>query len=621
MRKQNIALWLLTLVILGMTQCRHENTEVYNEAGYQRDVATVPVEEKIYCNATVEDDFDGSSVLVVMDKKTGGINKPHKMSYFGSFEMEYIIDLTEITGDIDSKEYLNKEEFNQILMIKLPKDSKENVLDVIKQLEKVEGILYASPNYYLYPAATHPNDTLYGGTSPTIGQRALKGTYGINAPATWDITTGAKGINVGIIDSGIATHDDLNANLLPGWNYVNNTSNTDDNEGHGTRIAGIVGAVGHNNTGIAGVCWEVSLVPLKIYPSTNTQPGALESRAIQAITFAKNENIGILNFSIDPAFGYPIHSLTINTFQALYSAIDSYSGLFVQAAGNDGGNFNISGNVHTHLYYEGLRRRRVIISGVEHTEERDNVIIVGAINSSGNLWVNSSEGSNYGDSIVHLFAPGGDIESTYRWGGYNTDSGTSYAAPHVAGVAALIKSVHPDLTTLQIKWTILNNIGASLVPYNYSSSGGRLNAYNALTTQGAVVGFMDLKYNNSGVYEKIGRFYLFINGKWKFVERGFRRDPQTTPNLVSYPLANKLQMDPVPVAVGNFLGSRVINTPIEVMIPANNSSLGNHYGGITVNIKITSSGVTITDGNYIRTIGANAYLCHIFKIANKVGTL
>jgi len=116
MKKVNQLLWLLPLVILSMAQCSNENTGAFNEAGYQRNITTEPNETKIYDHIpSIDENFDGSSVLVVIDKKISGINKTYKKNFFGSFEMEYIKDLTEITGDIDSKEYLNKEEFHQIL--------------------------------------------------------------------------------------------------------------------------------------------------------------------------------------------------------------------------------------------------------------------------------------------------------------------------------------------------------------------------------------------------------------------------------------------------------------------------------------------------------------------------
>jgi len=598
----------LPLAILIISQCDQQNIGAYYEAKNQRSIEPSYKEEKIYSNATIEDNYDDSSVLVVLDKKTGGINKTHKKSFFGSFETEYIKDLTEIKGDIDSKEYLNKEQFRQILMIKLPTNSKSNVLDVVKKLEKVEGILYAGPDYYLYPAANNSNDPLLP------NQWGLNGTYGINAPAAWDITTGARGINVGIIDTGIASHPDLNGNVIQGFNFVDYDDITDDTDGHGTKVAGIAGAVGNNGSGITGVCWDLSMVPLRMSTGSGTQIGALQSPTIQAISLAISANIGILNYSQNPAFDFP--NLTTTTFQPLYDAIDNYTGLFVQAAGNENGNINPSGSnpAPTRNYFVGLRKR----NGVE----RNNVIIVGAINISGNRWVDTvnGQGSNYGNSTVHLFAPGGGIVSTISGGGFLGDSGTSFAAPHVAGVAALLKSVNPFLTTLQVKNAILTNVtkysGAS-----DSSSGGRLNAQAAVNSLGTVVGFIDLNYNNSGVYEKIGRFYLFNNGKWTFVERGFRRSPQASPNLVRYPLASYLQMGPVPSAVSTFLGNRVINTPIEVLIPAMDPRMGQHHGGVTVNIQITKNGVTITDGNSIRAVDSDAFCCYVFKIANKQGTL
>lgn len=102
-------------------------------------------EEKIYCNATIEDDFDGSSVLVVMDKNIGGINKVHDESFFGDFPKEYIRDLTELTVNIEDA-LIDVENFHQILQIKLLENSKENALRIIKQLSEIKGILYAGPN-------------------------------------------------------------------------------------------------------------------------------------------------------------------------------------------------------------------------------------------------------------------------------------------------------------------------------------------------------------------------------------------------------------------------------------------------------------------------------------------
>ena len=110
------------------------------------------IEEKIFYEDTIEGDFAEDSVIVVLDKQTGGINKKHEAGFFGDYKEENIKDLTVITGDVKSKKYLNADKFRQIFRIKLPKvsekteENKKNVLDTVRKLEKQEGILYAGPN-------------------------------------------------------------------------------------------------------------------------------------------------------------------------------------------------------------------------------------------------------------------------------------------------------------------------------------------------------------------------------------------------------------------------------------------------------------------------------------------
>jgi len=374
-------------------------------------------EEKIYSEATLEDDFDGSSVLVVMDKNVGGINKLHDEIFFGDFPKEYIKDLTELTVDIEEA-LIDEENFRQILQIKLPENNKDNVLSVIQQLERIEGIKYAGPNYVYYPGATIPNDTYY------LSQWGL---VNIKAADAWDITQGSSTVKVGIIDTGIASHLDLNGNLDDGWNFVNDTDSTDDTDGHGTLVAGIVGAVGNNGIGISGVAWNVKLVPLKISGST--------VEVISAINYAKNNGIPILNFSW---WNFPYDGAFLN-------AITGYSGLFVCIAGNADKDIDNTPN------YPGS----YIVN---------NIITVGASNNNNTKWVDS----NYGATAVDLFAPGENIISTFppnktplyfNVSGYDIYSGTSLAAPHVAGVAALIKAMHPGgISTSAIKAAIISRV-------------------------------------------------------------------------------------------------------------------------------------------------------------------
>jgi hypothetical protein len=374
-----ISALLLPVIVLLATQCQQGLAEGQIGARRSAYFTETEFEEKICWNGTIEEDFDGSIVLVVMDKKTGGINKRHEESFFGDFKKEHIRDLTTVTVDIKDA-LVDVENFHQILEIKLSGDSKENAVNVIRQLEKIQGILYAGPNYALYPGAV-PDDSNYE------SQWGLNGTYGIQAPEAWDITVGTHDVKVGIIDTGISPHPDLARNLLPGKNFIPgaNANDTSDPDGHGTHVAGIVGAVGNNSIGVSGVCWSVGLVPLKIggIDVTNT--------VIDAIGYAASNGIGILNlswwnFQNDPA---------------LRNAIANYTGLFVCIAGN-GNNTNID------LYpnYPGS------FSG-------NNIITVGAIDDNGNR----SSFSNYGVSSVDLFAPGTSIYSTSSSGSYVYMSG------------------------------------------------------------------------------------------------------------------------------------------------------------------------------------------------------
>lgn len=154
-------------------------------------------EAKIYCRATIGEDFDDSSVLVVMDKNVGGINKTYSKNFFGGFPKKAVYDLTYISNDIDSSR-VDKENFSQILQIKLLEKSKKNVLSIIKQLETREGIKYVGPNYYDSPAAI-PHSASGMRYSSLWG---MHGNLGIQAEYAWEITTGVRdNVRVGVIDN------------------------------------------------------------------------------------------------------------------------------------------------------------------------------------------------------------------------------------------------------------------------------------------------------------------------------------------------------------------------------------------------------------------------------------
>jgi len=368
---------------------------------------------------------------------------------------------------------INEETFTQIVLLRLPTDDKQNVLDVIEQLRFTSGIYYVAPNYFRELTSTQmPNDQFFND---------LWGMQNIQAPQAWAITTGSRDVRVGIIDIGFQSHNDLNANLVNGFCFFSNQTLTTANLGttlptthptgtHGTHVAGTVGAVGNNSIGVVGVNWEVSLVPLEVFTQFNADnnPVTNDGRMIQAITWARNNNVPIVNMSLG-GFG------TATTVRAHIQ--NNFTGLVTWSAGNS------STNIDNNLSSIG-------------TFDLPNIIGVGAIGPTNQR----ASYSCFGATSVAIYAPGGDrgvlntanqdmILSTVDDNWYGFSQGTSMAAPHVAGVAALLLSVDPTLTGVQLKDLILE--GA--IPLTVSTPAGnqntrRLSAFGALEALSDLIG-------------------------------------------------------------------------------------------------------------------------------------
>lgn len=280
-------------------------------------------------------------------------------------------------------------------------------------------------------------------------------------PETWDCFSGSN-VKVGVLDSGIDyTHPDLcnNVNLELGYNCaIDSHAKADimDYHGHGTHMAGIIGAEGNNSIGVIGVNPKVDLVPIKITANNISTSTEIVK---QGIRYAKNNNIPICNFS---------YSNTGVVDDSLFETIKEYGksgGLFITIAGNDGKCIDYS----SEYYYK--------------MSLLDNVIIVAASNNGAGDNEALCSFSNYGN-WVDIAAPGYSICSTVPTSldssGYLSRSGTSVAAPHVAGVASLLKGKYPNMTPLEIKQAIID--GADFVPKiaGEVESSGRLNAFNAI---------------------------------------------------------------------------------------------------------------------------------------------
>ena len=445
------------------------------------DTIARPINEKIYSNATLEDDFAEDRVLVVLSNTASLAFKDYNATDFSEIQCKTAKNLSQAACNIakaqvkgiDPVSVLNVEKdnltfknfysvdldtFNQVLCLEIENKGKQNVLDAIKTLMLRDDVIYAGPDYVLSLESTTPNDPYYA------DQWAPEK---IQLPEAWDISTGAWTLRIGIIDTGIDdTHPDLSYMVLTNLSRdftsgtVQSVSEVTDPHGHGTAVAGVVAARGNNGVGMTGVAWKTRLASLRVVDDDGS---GYTSNVALAINYATEKGFPILNCSL----GWYAENKQYDA--AFDSVIQSYPGLFICSAGNR--------NIHTDLTRH-----------YPSTYSCENIIAVGASTQNDRRWADS----NYGNITVDLFAPGENILTCAPIqqvpSGYIEVSGTSVAAPHVTGVAALILAKYPDATAQEVKELIMDNVDEVYDSSNTNifgyccDSGGRLNAYKALNS-------------------------------------------------------------------------------------------------------------------------------------------
>ncbi len=377
-----------------------------------------------------------------------------------------------------------------------------SVQEAINEFTNMPNVLYAEPNY-IYTIEAVPNDArfneLWG--MQNLGQSGGLSGADIRAVAAWDISTGSESVLVGVIDTGIDyTHEDLAMNIYTnpgedawgnpndpstgngvdddnngyvddwkGWNFISNTNNPYDDHLHGTHCAGTIGAMGNNSIGVVGVNWQVKMMPLKFL---NSRGSGDTADAIDAIIYASDMGVDILSNSWGGG------GFSQATEDAIQYANDR-NVLFVAAAGNDGTNNDTIPHYPSNYDVPNV----VAVAATDHSDSRALWGIGGGGDDCGFICSSATAatpGSNYGPTTVDIAAPGKNILSTVPGDGYSELSGTSMATPHIAGVAALLLSVNPDLTVAEQINALYSTVDPLDSFTNLIATQGRVNAQAAV---------------------------------------------------------------------------------------------------------------------------------------------
>ena len=391
---------------------------------------------------------------------------------------------------------------------------------ILKDLNSIPGVS-AIPNYVferspfeaslldapINPASSIPNDPFLGdqwslNNDGTFEDLAVPGAD-ISAFQAWEVTTGNPDVVVAVFDGGIdITHEDLADHIwfnpaeipdnqidddgngfvddIHGWNAVGNNNDILDRTGHGTHVAGTIGAVTNNGIGVAGVSQHVKLLAVKIFNDFggSTMIGFIRGYHYLSTLLKQGVNLVAVNQSWGGIrfMDYPSQRKFIELMTSFALEHHELGMLWVLSAGNDAAD-NLS-----YPYYL-----------VPNNIQSPNIIVVGSTNSSDE----SSSFTNFNPKAVDIGAPGSIILSTFPHNQYAYGSGTSMAAPHVTGVLALAKSAFPAENDLALFSRVQATCDVFAEFNSLWMNGGRLNAHLAVTPD---QGFAGLKTNVEKLY-------------------------------------------------------------------------------------------------------------------------
>lgn len=310
----------------------------------------------------------------------------------------------------------------------------QSVAGAVRKLERHASVEFAEPNFRVQSFEV-PNDPRFGNQWSLGKIRCVQG---------WELSMGSSDVVIAVLDTGVdPDHPDLVNKLVPGFNILNNNNNTSDPNGHGTHVAGIAAAATDNGIGIAGVGYHSRIMPVKVL---NSSGGGSTSDVAAGINFAVNAGANVISMSLGGT----------NGSSSMISAVNlawSQNILLVGAAGNNGGSQQTFPSAYDNV---------IAVASTDINDQR-------AGNSNFGFWVD-------------VAAPGVGIQSTYNDNDYRTMSGTSMAAPHVSGLAALLWA-HLGLGTDVA--VIRDRIESNVLPVGSWVAHGRIDVERALKNLGS----------------------------------------------------------------------------------------------------------------------------------------
>jgi thermitase len=316
----------------------------------------------------------------------------------------------------------------------------------LRLLEKHADLDFAEPDGIGTGATTTPNDPSF--LVQWHHRNSLKLSASVRTPNAWDITRGSSNIIVAVLDTGVNTNvSEFAGRALRGYNFVAGNANTTDDHGHGTAVAGVIGASGNNGSQVAGIDWNCRLLPVKVLDSKNS---GQYSWWAQGIDYAVSRGAKVINLSAGGSTSSSVVQQSINN--AIARGV-----IFVTITHNDG---------KAAITFPGSFADSITVGSTDRLDQR-------------------SAFSNYGP-MIDLVAPGTNIVTVGSSGAVEHWTGTSFAGPIVAGVCALLASVEPNINQQLAKYLLCAGAedgvgGVTDTPgFDNYYGWGRVNAYNSL---------------------------------------------------------------------------------------------------------------------------------------------